>query len=136
LNMGSVSSTVTVDNKTPYKWTVCILGYYDNKNKKFIVRPFQSLTETTQFYWKYPLVKLKYGECSESDCRDNSHLWYSFYYKDSPCFTIRESGDRRHIHLDCSVRTYEGKQTTCPNYGKMEDDSQSWRWSFFSRHFR
>ncbi|XP_058249912.1 protein translocase subunit SecA-like [Hemibagrus wyckioides] len=68
-------------------------------------------------------INVKYGDCSESDCCKNPHLWYVFNPKDDPSFTIRESGDHQEIHLDCN-RNYEKRKSTCPNYGKIEDDAR------------
>ncbi|GAA6110941.1 uncharacterized protein LOC113657104 isoform X1 [Tachysurus ichikawai] len=121
--MGILGGDVTIHNKTQYKWTVCIeskepwplpdryftftVGGYEKKVRKFIV----PITIIRTIY-----IKVKYGECSETDCYKNPHLWYMFNPKDDPYFTIRESGDHQQIHLDCN-RHYEEKRSTCPNYG-------------------
>lgn len=59
---------------------------------------------------------MKYGQCSEIECRKDPDLWYVFDPRDDPCFTIRESGDHLEIHLDCNIN-YNQKKSTCPNYG-------------------
>ncbi|KAK3546562.1 hypothetical protein QTP70_028510 [Hemibagrus guttatus] len=141
--MGFLGGDVTVHNKTQYKWTVCIqfqelwplpsryftftVGGYGKEVINFIA----PITFMSTFY-----IKVKYGECSESDCYKNPHLWYMFDPKDDPYFTIRESGDHQQIYLDCNIH-YEKKKSTCPNYvisqyhnlttmihGKAEDDAQ------------
>ncbi|GAA6101339.1 uncharacterized protein LOC113657104 isoform X1, partial [Tachysurus ichikawai] len=120
--MGFLGGDVTIHNKTQYKWTVCIeskepwpdpdryftftVGGYEKKVRKFIV----PVTFIRTIY-----IKVKYGECSETDCYKNPHLWYMFNPKDDPYFTIQESGDHQQIHLDCN-RHYEEKSSTCPNY--------------------
>ncbi|KAK2859991.1 hypothetical protein Q7C36_004157 [Tachysurus vachellii] len=128
--MGILGGDVTIHNKTQYKWTVCIeskepwpksdtydtftFGGYEKK----VVKYFVPVTIVRTFY-----IKVKYGKCSETDCYKNPHLWYRFNPKDDPYFTIRESGDHKQIHLDCN-RHYEETRSTCPNYGKIEDDAR------------
>ncbi|XP_047669287.1 uncharacterized protein LOC113663549 isoform X2 [Tachysurus fulvidraco] len=126
--MGILGGDVTIHNNTQYKWTVCIeskepwpksdiydtftVGGYEKKVLKYFV----PITIIRTIY-----IKVKYGECSERDCYKNPHLWYRFDPKDDPYFTIRESGDRELINLDCN-RHYKKKSSTCPNYGKIEVD--------------
>ncbi|XP_058250657.1 uncharacterized protein LOC131355984 isoform X1 [Hemibagrus wyckioides] len=128
--MGFLGGDVTVHNKTQHKWTVCIesrepwpksdvyftstVGSYEKRVRNFFV----PVTFVRTFY-----INVKYGDCSESDCYKHPHLWYIFDPKDDPCFTIQESGDHQEIHLDCNIR-YEKKKSTCPNYGKIEDDAR------------
>ncbi|XP_060731334.1 uncharacterized protein LOC132849138 isoform X1 [Tachysurus vachellii] len=128
--MGFLGGDITIHNKTQYKWTVCIeskepwpksdiyitftVGGYEKKVKEIFV----PITIIRTIY-----INVKYGECSERDCYKNPHLWYMFDPKDDPYFTIRESGDHEQIHLDCN-RHYEKKKSTCPNYGKIEDDER------------
>ncbi|KAF5891625.1 uncharacterized protein DAT39_018660, partial [Clarias magur] len=81
----------------------------------FIVEPKLNRTETDYFSWNYPEIKLKYGECSESECLDNADLFCTFYYSGNPHFTIKETEECCHIYLDSDVTTYREK-TTCPSY--------------------
>ncbi|GAA6088177.1 uncharacterized protein LOC113657104 isoform X1 [Tachysurus ichikawai] len=113
---------LTIHNKTQYKWTVCI------ESKEPWPDPDTYHTFTVGGYGTHVVnisgavifstfyINVKYGECSETDCYKNPHLWYMFNPKDDPYFTIRESGDHQQIHLDCN-RHYEEKSSTCPNYG-------------------
>ncbi|XP_053486151.1 uncharacterized protein LOC128610759 [Ictalurus furcatus] len=128
--MGFLGGDVTIHNETQYKWTVCIesqepwpksdvyitftVGPYGKKVRKFFV----PITAIRTIY-----INVKYGDCSERDCYKNPHLWYRMDPKDDPSFTIRESGDHQQIHLDCNIH-YERKKSTCPNYGKIEDDAR------------
>ncbi|KAF5896891.1 uncharacterized protein DAT39_013401, partial [Clarias magur] len=128
--MGFLGGDVTVYNKTSYKWTICIeskepwpksdiyftftVGSYEKRTRHIVV----PVTMVRTIY-----IKVKYGECSETDCYKNPHLWYMMNPKDDPCFTIRESGDHQQIYLDCDIN-YEKKNSTCPNYGKIEDDAR------------
>ncbi|KAL6491314.1 hypothetical protein MHYP_G00016590 [Metynnis hypsauchen] len=66
-------------------------------------------------------VHVKYGHCSETECYTKPDLWYKLNPRGDPHFIIRECGDQ--IYLDCNVN-YEEKKSTCPNYGKLEDDAR------------
>ncbi|KAF4088641.1 hypothetical protein AMELA_G00057100, partial [Ameiurus melas] len=128
--MGYLRGEITVDNRTPYKWTVCIENqtprlFYDRYNT-FAVEPHKKTQQCQTLLTKWVqtiYLKVKYGQCSETECYTDPDLWYKFDPRDDPCFTIRESGDHRQIHLDCSIN-YEEKKSTCPNYEKIEDDAR------------
>ncbi|XP_053485952.1 uncharacterized protein LOC128610573 [Ictalurus furcatus] len=128
--MWYLGGEITVDNRTPYKWTVCIENqtprlFYDRYNT-FDVEPHKKTQQRQTLYSKWVqtiYLKVKYGQCSETECYTDPDLWYIFDPRDDPCFTIRESGDHRQIHLDCNVN-YEEKKSTCPNYEKIDDDAR------------
>ncbi|MCJ8731135.1 hypothetical protein PDJAM_G00195870 [Pangasius djambal] len=128
--MGFLGGEITVDNRTPYRWTVCIETqkpwlFYDRYNT-FDVGPHTKTQQSQILLTKWGqtiYLKVKYGQCSETECCTNPDLWYIFDPRDDPCFTIRESGDHWNIHLDCNVN-YEEKKSTCPNYERIEDDAR------------
>ncbi|KAL6491306.1 hypothetical protein MHYP_G00016510 [Metynnis hypsauchen] len=125
--MGFLSGEITVENKSPYKWTVC-----DNSQELLLINRYRTshLVSSGKAVFGYfvPLtwgitfyIYVKYGHCSQKECYTKPDLWYKLNPKDDPHFIIRESGDQ--IHLDCNIN-YEEKKSTCPNYGKLEDEEQ------------
>ncbi|KAB5578948.1 hypothetical protein PHYPO_G00188350 [Pangasianodon hypophthalmus] len=128
--MGFLGGEITVDNRTPYRWTVCIETQkpwlFSDRYNTFNVGP-HTKTQQSQILlikWGQTIyLKVKYGQCSETECCTDPDLWYIFDPRDDPCFTIRESGDHWYIHLDCNIN-YEEKESTCPNYERTEDDAR------------
>ncbi|XP_058251050.1 uncharacterized protein LOC131356177 isoform X2 [Hemibagrus wyckioides] len=128
--MGFLGGQITVNNCTPFKWTVCIETQtpwlFPDRYMTLDIEPNK---ETQQYqrdlikWGKAIYLRVKYGQCSETECHKDPDLWYLFNPRDDPCFTIRESGDHWYIHLDCNVN-YEEKKSTCPNYGKIKDDAR------------
>ncbi|XP_062850629.1 uncharacterized protein LOC134312545 [Trichomycterus rosablanca] len=128
--MGFLSGEITVNNRTSYNWTFCVETknpwLFTDTYTTFKVEPYKSI-EQYQFILtklgKTIYLKVKYGQHSEAECCESPDLWYVFDPRDDPSFEIRESGDHCNIHLDCNIQ-YENKKTTCPNYGKLEDDAR------------
>ncbi|MCI4376956.1 hypothetical protein PGIGA_G00197810 [Pangasianodon gigas] len=128
--MGFLGGEITVDNRTPYRWTVCIETQkpwlFSDRYNTFDVGPHTKTQQSQILLTKWGqtiYLKVKYGQCSETECCTDPDLWYIFDPRDDPCFTIRESGDHWYIHLDCNIN-YEEKESTCPNYERIEDDAR------------
>ncbi|XP_060772412.1 uncharacterized protein LOC132883159 isoform X2 [Neoarius graeffei] len=128
--MGFLGGEIIVDNRTPYKWTVCIETrtpwLFPDRYNIFDVEPYKKTQQSKTLFTKWGqtiYLKVKYGRCSVTECCNEPDLWYIFDPRDDPRFTIRESGDHCQIHLDCSVN-YEEKKSACPNYEKIEDDAR------------
>ncbi|KAL7880873.1 hypothetical protein SRHO_G00031270 [Serrasalmus rhombeus] len=125
--MGFLGGDITVKNQTPYEWTICLevqVWPFPNKYAKRHLEAFQtrSIGCIVPVTWgKTFYIKVKYGSCSETQCYKQPDLWYELNPKDDPLITIQERGDE--VHLDCNIN-YEKKKSTCPNYGKLEDDAQ------------
>ncbi|GAA6081731.1 protein translocase subunit SecA-like [Tachysurus ichikawai] len=128
--MGLLGGEITVNNCTPYKWTVCIETQtpwlFPDRYTTLDIQPHKKTQQYQRDLIKWGkaiYLKVKYGQCSETECQTDPDLWYLFNPRDDPCFTIRESGDHWHIHLDCNVN-YEDKKSTCQNYEKIKDDAR------------
>ncbi|XP_060731367.1 uncharacterized protein LOC132849154 [Tachysurus vachellii] len=128
--MGLLGGEITVNNCTPYKWTVCIETQtpwlFSDRYTTLDIQPHKKTQQYQRDLIKWGkaiYLKVKYGQCSETECQTDPDLWYLFNPRDDPCFTIRESGDHWYIHLDCNVN-YEDKKSTCPNYEKIKDDAR------------
>ncbi|XP_036417043.1 uncharacterized protein LOC118800971, partial [Colossoma macropomum] len=125
--MGNQGGKVTVENKTPYKWTVCHDSQEMTLPKEYVthcIGPYgrSSMEYTILLNWLITFyVHVKYGHCSETECYRKPDLWYKLNPRGDPHFIIRECGDQ--IYLDCNIN-YEEKKSTCPNYGKLEDDAR------------